>query len=224
MSDETPTFEKVVKDMIEARLLDLHVMLPGEILKYNSATQYAEVRPCLKRRKVDGTIVDMPVIVSVPVHHPRTAGSSIHLPVKAGDKCSLIFAERSLDLWKVLGGCQDPKDPRKHNLSDCVAYPGMYDKVTPFVVADPDSLEITNGTSRITVLPSGKFKIAKIGGDELIDLTEQLANQASLLANEVTQITVNTIFGVSPINNIATFVARKAAIDTLKAKITAIKG
>lgn len=46
-------------------------------------------------------------------------------PVKPGDGCLLIFAERSLDEWKDGGGEVTPNDPRAMDLSDAVALMGF---------------------------------------------------------------------------------------------------
>ena len=83
---ETPTLTDIIRTAIEARLTDLHVMLPGEFTDYDVSTGKAKVKLSIKRKFEDGSIVELPVIANVPVQMPRTASSVIYVPIAAGDK------------------------------------------------------------------------------------------------------------------------------------------
>lgn len=131
-TSQTPTFAKVLRDAIDARLAEVHTCLPAEIVKFDKATNLADVSPCLKRKyAADEAVVDLPVIPSVPVVQPRGGGAAILFDLKPGDPVLLVFSERSIDGWKTTGGKVDPKDPRKHHLSDAFAIPGGYPKSKP---------------------------------------------------------------------------------------------
>jgi hypothetical protein len=62
--------------------------------------------------------------VDVPVIFPRGGGCTLTFPVKAGDECLLIFADRCIDFWWQNGGVQKPVDLRMHDLSDAFAIVG----------------------------------------------------------------------------------------------------
>ena len=111
---------------VESVMSELHVCLPGRIERYDHIEQRAEVKPLLRRSYRDGDESDMPVIADVPVIWPRAGGASLTMPVKQGDGVLLVFADRSIDRWLVQGGEVTPDDRRKHDLSDCVAIPGLY--------------------------------------------------------------------------------------------------
>ena len=49
---------------------------------------------------------------------------TLTFPVKEGDECLLIFADRCIDFWWQSGGVQETVDPRQHDLSDAFAIVG----------------------------------------------------------------------------------------------------
>ena len=112
--------------------------LPGIIQSFNAATQIATVQPAIKMKVNLGEEVkqlDLPVVENVPVVLPfaQTAGLLLTLPIKPGDECLLIFADRAIDNFTQHGGTQptvttaseDTPTPRSHSLSDAICIPGI---------------------------------------------------------------------------------------------------
>ena len=108
---------------ISANLENTHTALPGTVVSVNGA--YVNVKPSLNRALRDGTTETLPVVPNVPVWFPRGGGASITWPIEVGDGCLLVFSERSLDEWKLTGSTVTPTDPRKHGLSDAIAFVGL---------------------------------------------------------------------------------------------------
>ena len=144
LGDAPPPMARVLREAIRAELVELRVALPAEVLEYDLAKQSVNVQPHFKRKYGDGTIRDMPKLFNVPVAFPRTANASIVLPIKKGDNVLLVFTDRSLDKWKQHGGTIDPEDGRIHNLSDAVAYPGLFPFSKPVEIANGDDIIIKN--------------------------------------------------------------------------------
>lgn len=110
----------------EKTLTNLRVSLPARIERYDSSTQKAEVSPLLEKRNADGSTTALPVITNVPVIFPRGGKARITFPLERGDSVLLVFSDRSLDRWLSGQGQRvTPDDPRKHDLSDAVAIPGL---------------------------------------------------------------------------------------------------
>ena len=210
--ETTPTLEQVIRTAIESRLTEVHTALPAEILQYDAAKQIASVQISLQRKYTDGTLIKIPVLNNVPVIHSRSSSSIVHLPLKAGDHVLVIFAERSIDIWKTQGGHPDPQDARKHHYSDAVAIAGLYPISEPISVPNPDALTILNGQARLEVKtdsfifnhpnglisfnPDGTVKIQnKAGGVELLDLLVRLV-QAIIDAR------TETLIGPQPLVNV----------------------
>lgn len=158
---ETPTLTDVIKSAIEGRLADVHTMLPGEFISFDPLTGKATVKILTKRKLENGSVIEIPPIQGVPVHFIRTEKAVIYVPITAGDKCMLLFSERSLDGWKKSGSSYDPQDKRKHHLSDVVAVPGLYSFSGSQIQTqfDAKSILIENDKSRIRLKPDGKVKI-----------------------------------------------------------------
>lgn len=104
----------------------LHVCLPGRVERYDHTQQRADVVPLLRERYADGQVTEAQVITNVPIVFPRSGGASLTMPVNRGDGVMLHFTDRSLDEWLGNGGTVTPSDPRSHDLSDCIAVPGLY--------------------------------------------------------------------------------------------------
>lgn len=67
---------------------------------------------------------ELPLLVDVPVIFPRGGGVTLTFPVKAGDECLVVFADRCIDFWWQNGGSQERVDTRMQDLSDAFVIPG----------------------------------------------------------------------------------------------------
>lgn len=207
---QTPTLAQTILDTIEGRLTGLHTMLPGIVVAVDVAKGTCDVKPTLKRLRADGTASDLPVIVNCPIAFYRAGAAAVYLPLAVGHSVEIRFCERSLDIWLTKGGTVDPKDARKHNLSDAVVYPGLYDFTQAPSGADPANLVIVNGSSKITMTPDGKFKIGA---------TEELFAILSDLIAKLKTVQVPTMLG--PQGFLPTDVA---ALDAIKTRLDGLKG
>lgn len=148
-----PTLSKVIEDAIEARLSTVYTMIPGEVITVDVPAGKCSVRPLLKKKLGDQTVVDQPIISNVAIANYRAGEAFISLPVKVGDYVELRFSQRSLDIWLDIGGNIDPQDGRKFNISDCIAYPGMYPFNDPPSGATANDIVIKNEAATLIVKP-----------------------------------------------------------------------
>lgn len=134
MTDRTPTMAEIIRAAIEDRLAEAHTVLPGRIESFDADTQKADVQPMIKRLQetIDGELLEsIPVIASVPVAFPRAGGFKITFPVEPGDRCLLMFCERSIDNYQLSGLESDPESFQMHDFTDAVAYMGWYPDTDP---------------------------------------------------------------------------------------------
>lgn len=225
----TPSLAQVIQSAIDADRFDLHTCIPGVIDSYDPATGLASVQPALKRKYVGKEAVNLPVIKNVPVLMPRAqAGATfISLPLKQGDPVTLVFSERSLDVWKSTTGGQtiDPDDPRKHALSDAYCFPGGYPKAAaPMTQATADDLVVVSGDLVMTLTKTGKVKVTNAGGTvELISTLSKVVADVNRLMTDIQGGLVTTMLGPMPLvmstfaTDLATLVTDKATLDTFKA-------
>ena len=100
---------------------NLHAILPGQILDYDTEKGLASVQPALRQKTSSGRILTMPVLYDVPVLLP----SSDHT-VSPGDFCLLLFSDFCLDGWLEARQPVLPPSPRRHDLSDAIALVGYF--------------------------------------------------------------------------------------------------
>lgn len=144
---------------------DIHTQLPGQIVSYNAATQTAVVKPMIQRIMIDGSAVDIPSCMDVPVHCPRGGGFVLTFPVAAGDECLLCFSERAIDFWYDNGGAQLPSEYRMHDFSDAFAFVGFSSKPNALtnVATDAAELRTLDGTTMFRLEAGAAIAGTKVG-------------------------------------------------------------
>jgi Phage protein Gp138 N-terminal domain len=132
MNEASPELDELIRRAIEARVADVHVSMPGEIVSYSASTQTATVRPCLKRvvfsEDDDQIEEELPPIQNVPVSWPGGSGLTIHGVLAAGDTGDLVFSTNSHNEWQATGRVSAPGDLKPHNLGAAKFYPGIRHK------------------------------------------------------------------------------------------------
>lgn len=155
------TITDAVRGAIQYQLNNVHTALPATIISYDYTQQKASVQPSIKKRYADDSMqaIDLPVINNVPVIFPISGTASITFPINEGDFCLLVFIERSTDQWKSNGPGYQPDDPRKFDLSDAIAIPGLLPFNATFPATNNTDFVIKYGNSSITITDSGEIEI-----------------------------------------------------------------
>ncbi|MCW7764588.1 phage baseplate assembly protein V [Photorhabdus luminescens] len=174
--------EAVFFAMQEVISAGLYVSLPCIIQSFDADAVTVTAQPAIrwKIRKKDGELesVSLPLLVDVPIIFPRGGGVTLTFPVKAGDECLVVFADRCIDYWWQSGGVQEPVDPRQHNLSDGFAIVGpqsQQQKITNISTntaqlrSDDGAayIELDPNSHNITVITPAKLNATANGGTEI---------------------------------------------------------
>ncbi len=213
--NETPTLAEVINDMIEAKILDVHVSMPGKVDTYDHTQQKADIKPLLRKKYTvnGGTVVEIPVIPGVPVQCPaaNNGAAYIHLPLKPDDLGLIIFTDRSIDTWLSGDGeITSPNDPRHHDLSDAIFIPGIRPFKQPLSNTSADNFILQNGPMRIELDPSGKISIT--------GASNEMVSVLSDLIDHLVNAQVITMMGPQPFlaSTVALLEEDKTKLDTLK--------
>jgi len=156
-SGELSEVLKTERDVIQSQL---RVALPGIIQSFDPDTVTAVVQPAIRYIEQDndgGTSTsDYPLLVDVPVVFPRGGGCTLTFPVKPGDECLVIFADRCIDFWWQSGGVQEPVDSRMHDLSDAFAIVGPQSQAKKIsgISASAVELRSDDGETKLSLNPS----------------------------------------------------------------------
>lgn len=214
---------QIFNNSVWSILSGMHTALPGIVKSYDPATNKATIQPALNKAYESGPM-PMPIIENVPIMFQSGVDFSINFPINEGDYVLLIFCERSIDLWKSVGGQVTPDDPRKFALSDAIAIPGLMPFTADFSGNNGTDFSITFAGSTIRIKPDGAVVIETAStvaiGNQTIELLQQISDTLAGIA----AITVTVPPGTEPpvpfpIDNAATFTALQAQIDSIKGTI-----
>lgn len=176
---------------------DLRVALPGIIESFDPQTVTCIVAPAIKGAATasDGSTrsVSYPLLVDVPVVFPRGGGCTLTFPIKNGDECLVIFADRSIDFWWQNGETQEPVNTRQHSLSDAFVILGPQSQVKKIsgISTRAAQLRTDDGAAfielaqghDITLKTSGKLKAEASGGIVLISPSIELTGDVKINGN-----------------------------------------
>jgi hypothetical protein len=158
-----PQLATLLKNFMRTIASQVNVSMPGEVVRYDKDKQLVDVQPHFKGVDAAGSEYDAPIIYNVPVGFMRGGGAMICIPLKKGDHVWLIFSDGSLEQWLTSGVHHLPSDPRKHSLSDCIAYPGVYPFSKSVPIHNGEDVIIRNAGGgekcEIRIKPSGKMQI-----------------------------------------------------------------
>jgi hypothetical protein len=211
MTDQTtPTDVEIIRAAMERRVAEVHTAIPASVVKYDSNTNLAQIKPEIKLYFVDEDEPrPIPVISNVPVWMFRSASAHFRLPITTGDSGLLIFCERSIDRWMVEGGDTDPRDFRKHHLSDAVFVPGLFPKSRRMNKAgNSTSAEIKNQSAYIELKSNSRVRI----GNNSVELLGLLSSLIGTLETLTVSGTTHSIVGTATATKLAALRAKLALL------------
>lgn len=179
--------EQADAQLAQAIMSAMRVSIPGIIQSFDPDAVTAVVQPAIKGVEHDESgaevSVSLPLLVDVPVVFPRGGGCTLTFPVKEGDECLVIFADRCIDFWWQSGGIQEPVDERMHDLSDafCIVGPQSQAKKIGGISTTGAQLRTDDGSAFIEVAAGG-------------DITATTAGSATINAPEIVlngNVTIN---------------------------------
>ena len=78
----------------------VHTCIPGVVKEYDFTTRRARVQPAVDLLLTDGTTLEKPIILDVPVIFPAGGGYTVHFPLMPDDPVMLFFSERDIANFK----------------------------------------------------------------------------------------------------------------------------
>lgn len=157
MSDYTLT--EAVRNAITKALSGIHTCLPGRIESYDYTKRLSSVKPLIKKKYKDGTLLSLPIIENVPVVWLAGGGASFTFPLERGDGVLLVFSERSMDNWLSIGGDAEPGSETMFDLSDAIAIPGLYPFNVSSSATSNSKVELIYDNASITIDRNGQINI-----------------------------------------------------------------
>lgn len=182
MATARPIEDREVYDSIlKGAKQSVRVSMPGVIKSFDpeSVTCVVEVSIYIpKPESTEGKSIDRlaqdnvfyPLILDAPVIFPRGGGCTLTFPVKEGDECLVVFADRCIDFWWQSGGVQNGSRGRMHDYSDAFVIPGPQSQAKKISGISTNSVELRSddGFAKLSLNPaSGEISGTAPGGFNL---------------------------------------------------------
>jgi hypothetical protein len=175
-----------MRQVMENRMADVRVAMPGRVESYDVTTQTANIQPLIKEiTETEGEDITetLPQIPSVPVLFPRSNGFFVTFPIAAGDTGLLVVCDRNIDQWISTGLLKDPQDKRKHHISGAVFYPGLYHSKNPLLDAHATDMVIGKDSGiQFHIKASGAVELS-LAGKSLVKVANADDLQTWLMAH-----------------------------------------
>lgn len=160
----TPTLGELLLRTVSTALAGVNTALPARVVRFYPEERKADVQPLIRKQMADGTTMDYPTILAVPICYPASGQALFYFPLAAGDSLLLVFSQASTDNWlfSQTKTPVDPEDDTRFNISDAFAIPGVF----PFPLSTTiwGSQTLTKDTSSVII----KHNIGKSTEAEIV--------------------------------------------------------
>jgi hypothetical protein len=155
-SNLPPDLNVLIQSAIRQALKDCNVAKPGKIVSFNTSLQTATIELMIKATLPNGSIIDFPPLVDVPVFVLSGGNGFINVPVASGDDCFVIFADRDIDNWYYTGSSSTINLVGTHDLKDGFAIVGFRPQPNAISGYD-DSLAFRRQEAKLGISASQKI-------------------------------------------------------------------
>lgn len=173
MATARPIEDREVYDSIlKGAKQSIRVSMPGIIKSFDPETVTCVVEVSIyipKPESAEGKSIDRlgqdnvfyPLILDAPVIFPRGGGCTLTFPIKEGDECLVVFADRCIDFWWQSGGVQNGSRGRMHDYSDAFVIPGPQSQAKKIsgISTTAAQLRTDDGSAFIEVASNGAVTI-----------------------------------------------------------------
>lgn len=206
----------VIQSYIDNFETQLFTSLPAKVISFDAEEQTVSVQPTILEAYTDGLNSEFPEIDDVPVVFPSAGGGSLTFPIKTGDEVLLVFSSRNYDTWWDTGESPSLSTSQRFNeITDAIAIVGLTSKNNS-VKASTEDVELKFNNNLIRLVSDGTIEIETKDTISVTNSNEELIKVLSDALQAVADITTNTIYGPTPINNKPDVLAIKARLDTFK--------
>ncbi|HHT2455474.1 TPA: Gp138 family membrane-puncturing spike protein [Klebsiella michiganensis] len=180
----------------------LRVAMPGVIQSFDPENLTCVVEISVFSAKPEGKSVDRldvdnvfyPLILDAPVIFPRGGGVTLTFPVKEGDECLVIFADRCIDFWWQNGNIQNGSRGRMHDYSDAFVIPGPQSQAKKIGV-------ISTTAAQLRTDDGSAFIELAAGGAVTITSPQTTVNGPLHVNGAITSTGDQTAAGISQVNH-----------------------
>lgn len=202
-------------DNLQTQLFTQLPAVVTDVSQYQSQN-IISVKPVIDFMFSDGQVSECPEIFNVPVINPSAGGGLLSFPIQVGDTVLVEFSMRSIETWLESSG-ESVTEPtmRTHDMSDGMAIIGLYTK-SSHLSPDPKDVVLKFKDNSIRLKDDGNVEIITKSKYSVTNDAEELIAVLSDALAEIAASSVNTVYGISPLNNKAQILSIKSRLDSFK--------
>lgn len=196
---------------------NLYTALPAKVVAYKEDKQFVDVEPSFSVFMKETVKLPYPRINDVPLMFPSSGGALLSFPVNVGDTVLLLFSKYRIDEWKAGEGQKvDIIKGAQHTINNAVAIAGLYTEKS-HLSPNPDDVELKFNDNKIVLKKDGSVEIVTDSSLKVTNSSEELISLLIDTLNTISEATVNTTYGVSPLNNKAQIQALITRLESFEA-------
>lgn len=119
------SLQELVTASFDAQIANQYTAIPCIVVSVDGPNMVS-IQPTINNKSRDGTVVERPPILGVPVSFPVSDTAGMTFPIKVGTTGVAIFSMRNLDGWKGGNGrTASPMNFAVMDKGDAMFYPGL---------------------------------------------------------------------------------------------------
>ncbi len=115
----------LIKQTSRSMMKNVATSTPGHIIAFDKDTQLAQVQIGIVRLTANGTTVEPPPIIEVPVYFSGSESYFIECEINPNCEGIVLFSQRCIDGWNSTGGIAQNPILRFHDFNDAMFLPGL---------------------------------------------------------------------------------------------------
>ena len=138
---------------------EINTSIPGHVLKFDPATQLAEIQIGIKQVRTSSEQVAITPIIEVYVQFSGDDTFRFEHKIKEGTEGWLMFSQRCIDSWSDQGGVATNPILRFHDMQDACFIPGIRSQKNKLSNFENNGVRITDGTNYFWLKDDGNTHI-----------------------------------------------------------------
>lgn len=152
----------VLNDLVDYRLLTVNTAIPARVTSIDYQNNNLNAKPLITTRYSDEEQEEYPELFNIPflIISGNAGTARITMPLKVGDTVLVMFSQRDLQGFYQSDGKTVVKSFKgvTHGLDPVLAVPCLYTNRSSKPI-DPNNVVVENGSTRITMEPSGNVTV-----------------------------------------------------------------
>jgi hypothetical protein len=145
------SLQELLGASFQSQINNVYTSIPCIVVGVNLTTSTVDIQPSINQKLKDGSVLERPVILGVPISFPVSKTAGITFPIEVGDTGMAVFSMRDMGAWKAGNGRPaSPLNNAKMDKSDAIFIPG----IQPLSVAvnDPAKRVLAHSTTDTVVV------------------------------------------------------------------------